>query len=992
MDIVTICRTRCLWWILCICCSLQLYIQHSILLAEEGFVWNVTGVTVDDDLQQKLYDRYPKITSDADLAEFVEMISQMYPAYDVQTKFQGDRWEITLIKYPIITRISVSSLYNDHISQLFSRKLDYYIGKIYTQISTRRIEDSVRQILMNEGYYPNSLSIDHRLDQSSVEISVQLKVDGLCYIYRVQSDFVLPIDSHALLGQPCKKSVIDEYLQQIREYFQENYYIEFSLQAQPIILDRSKKWGVVSITGDSGPLIRYEFVWAKNVSPTEKMQQILQKIQKNIHPASLSPYLALEEIRNIWRDTEYKMAYVSEPVVEHSGSKKIYRFTMDPKSIVDLTSIQVSGVSIFNEDDIYNKFSSRKWFSFWKRDIDIDNISNNIAKLENEYRNLGYFDVDVQLSGLSQSDSNAASRLRLQIDESVLHRLQKITFDGNNVFSDQSLITMSHIISGEVLSQKAALDLRRKILDRYIHAGYLDVQVDVFFKKQEVNKEYLCEMIYRINEGKLYVFGDIFIYGLVLTKKKIVENYITMNHGEVYSSDKLKEVYQNLLSLNLFRSVKILTHNQSTSEDREIIRDIVIVLTEADHGLIHYGPGYDLFYGYKYTFEGSYNNLWGLGQRLYGRVVVEEGRNQVVFQDRTLLNSLVTLGYEYPNMWEYPLNFKTSLSRRALATDYWQFSTIMVEDFEFYLPRYNSIQLHLFSKQVRREEEGSREQTIYFLSEKYTNIFSLGVRLNWDKRDSPVWPKSGFHGDMTYEHALYVLSYDTQFDKIDIYNAAYQKIMSFLVYSLGIRWTKIWNIDRLNAKYDGDRILPITDMLLAGGSEYVRGYAKQIGAFVRYPVLAPNDGLEEYRYDVIGGTERILIKQRLRFFIGDATAVSVFYDMGNSFLSQSIQKRFQKRFDRYNQNDNRATLHATPVDDISSFLGIWQSLYSSAGLSFDYLIPIGSLKVSAAYPLHQPVDGDCDDSKAEEGCLDRREDTQRLIGRMKFDVSIAAKF
>ena len=342
-----------------------------------------------------------------------------------------------------------------------------------------------------------------------------------------------------------------------------------------------------------------------------------------------------------------------------------------------------------------------------------------------------------------------------------------------------------------------------------------------------------------------------------------------------------------------------------------------------------------------------------------------------------------------------------------MPAHFWQYTTTINQSLRYRFSQQDKTSFSLFAKQSLQNEVGSREQLAYILAPGDVRIFSTGASLNWDISDDLIWPRRGRRWDLSYERAIYLLGFNTQFHKVDLTHQYFMPLWKRdVVLALGVRLTTIWDIARNNTAIR-NQTLPLSKMLLAGGSSLVRGFARQLGPYVSYHRQSDNPATpDQLTKDIIGGTSRVIIKPKIRFLLSESFAVNLFYDTGNTYLSPTMVARFRERFRTVTVSDSDSTPeifanHPLELSDLTTPRDLLARLYSATGVSVDYLTPIGNLRLSLAYPLHQPGglqalrqrgshEDVCGDTVRE--CWDRRRDPLPVVHRLNFNLSLAGQF
>ena len=737
-----------------------------------------------------------------------------------------------------------------------------------------------------------------------------------------------------------------------------------------------------------------------------------KKIEPEITPDKYPPYVALAKAKTILKEHGYLEAEVFETLNKNTKTntstttashKKNYdsyavktlKFYIIPGNKITLGSIKIIGSTVLSDKTIYKEISTYSLSSF-SRKIDILQLEDNLQNLKSLYRSLGYWDVSIDITNNIYNEETKKTHITINIRQGLVHKLGAIKFNGNTKISDDDLYKMTSINPNKPLDQNTIIQLQNKIRSYYQSEGFLAAQANFKIKKTRKNDTYYNFLEYNITEAQQYFFGDIFIFGLSKTKKSVVEQEITFKANQPYSIEKIQKTYRNLLNLGIFSSVRIDGNRDLSdqSKSKSLKRDISIVLKEAKNGVVSFGPGYDFFHGYNYSLELSYNNLFGIANKVITSLRVGQSKAQKVFSDQTIVNISSAVQYIYPSIIGKNLDLKLNLSHKEIADQFWQISTTFTQGLDYSLSKHNS-KFNVYIKQSINKEFGTPQQLAYFLSSEQVRIFSTGIEYTLDMRNDLIWTTKGFYSKIGYEKALYLLDFDFKFDKIDGQTYFYQQIIDKVVGVVGFRYSTYNNINKRGSEYK-EESLPASYMFqVDGASGYVvRGYKNQLGPFLAYN--NPDPTKSGFVRDFTGGTQRLVLKKRISILLMEKFAMNIFHDLGNVFLNKADEISLNRRLTESAQSDLDPQIYGNHyfLDNPSEYLNpinLYQNMYSSAGLSFEYITPIGRIGFAITQPLLQP-DNENNCKITEKHCFDRRNNFSFLFARLKFDLVIAAKF
>ncbi len=166
-------------------------------------------------------------------------------------------------------------------------------------------------------------------------------------------------------------------------------------------------------------------------------------------------------------------------------------------------------------------------------------IESDVDKLTAYYRSLGFFQARV--SRILDPDEKGWVTVRFVIDEGPRYKLRKLQTLGNEKFSEQDLLAGSLLKADEYFDQgKLNADLMM-IRDAYGGEGhiYCDVQADTRFTEEPGQ----LDIVYKIEEGKVYRVGQIFVDingEAPHTRQRTVMNRMSLRPGDIVDTRKIR--------------------------------------------------------------------------------------------------------------------------------------------------------------------------------------------------------------------------------------------------------------------------------------------------------------------------------------------------------------------------------------------------------------------------------------------------------------------
>jgi len=235
----------------------------------------------------------------------------------------------------------------------------------------------------------------------------------------------------------------------------------------------------------------------------------------------------------------YSMGYFEDIRIETEDSPegKVLIFQVKEKSTIRY--IRIKSNRVIKDEEIKEALTVRTGSI-----LNIFQLQNNLKIIEELYKDKNYHNV--QASFEIQEQKNNQADLEFQIKEGEKVRIKKITFAGNQAYTDKKLkgiiktsekgffswLTSSGELSKETLTQDVA-----KLTAYYQNNGYIQAKVGDPQIEYEENRIYIT---FKIDEGPQFKVGKVDIQGdLVLSKTELLAKLKIVDE-EYYNRETLR--------------------------------------------------------------------------------------------------------------------------------------------------------------------------------------------------------------------------------------------------------------------------------------------------------------------------------------------------------------------------------------------------------------------------------------------------------------------
>jgi outer membrane protein insertion porin family len=186
-----------------------------------------------------------------------------------------------------------------------------------------------------------------------------------------------------------------------------------------------------------------------------------------------------------------------------------------------------------------------------------DEIEQDIIRLTTYYRSLGFFNAKIGRE-ISESNDGRWLTIRFIINEGPRYRVRNVSFIGNRAYSSDQLETMLELKPGEENPNpefnvtKMNLDVV-SLKDLYGSQGFVYANVEA--EPRFLEEPGLLDLVYKIDEGKQYVVGNINVhfegdYGI--TKRQVVLNRLSVRTGDLVDIREIRNSERRLGAAQVF--------------------------------------------------------------------------------------------------------------------------------------------------------------------------------------------------------------------------------------------------------------------------------------------------------------------------------------------------------------------------------------------------------------------------------------------------------
>ncbi|HOG82152.1 MAG TPA: outer membrane protein assembly factor BamA [Smithellaceae bacterium] len=560
----------------------------------------------------------------------------------------------------------------------------------------------------------------------------------------------------------------------------------------------------------------------------------------------------IEKIKALYDSKGYYNAEISDRIEKEGEKNYVLILDIQENKRIYIRSITFEGNEAFTEKDLLKQMSTKKrtLLGFFTDDgiLQGNQLKQDVQKISSFYFNNGFINSQVGDPVITRDAKGIY--IKMTIQEGKRFNVGKVQISGDEIGkSRESLFALLKTQEGKNYNREAVMRDIETITVAANDEGY--AHADVTPKVVPHEAEQLVDIDFQLTKGEPVHIARIGISGNTTTRDKVIRRQLAIVEGDLYSTTKLKQSYNNLNALRYFEEVDFQTEKAPDNK-----MDVNIRVKEKNTGMFMIGAGYSAVDQAVVMAQVSQQNFLGYGQILSLKASLGSKTNNY------------ELSFIEPWLFDLPLWTKADVWKYKKEYDSYTLDT-KGAGLTFAYPIWNKI-----SGSIGYRFSMDNIQDVNYLTASYYILAQQGERttssvtvgLGYDTTDDTVFPTKGIKASVSVQHAGNPFGGNTHFTKYSGYAAGYYPLFWDIV--LGARG----RIGYLQNNDDNDTSLPIYERYVLGGINSLRG--------LRY-VGPINAGTS----DVIGGTSMLTFSLEVVFpLIKDAGMKGViFYDAGNTW-------------------------------------------------------------------------------------------------------------
>ena len=553
-------------------------------------------------------------------------------------------------------------------------------------------------------------------------------------------------------------------------------------------------------------------------------------------------------------------------------------------AVYRVTEIHFSGNSVFRAPELRSRMNLHtgrfstlgRAAEFNKRVLQLDKI--NITTL---YKEQGYINCSVQDSFVVTE--NRKVHLYIHVMEGEQYILNRLQFNGNYLLTDEELLNyFQELRVNRPFNPYAFRNAIDEIETVYENAGkpFRNIQSQLNIHGTAI------DAIVSIKENQTVSIDSVKIQGLQQVKEQVVRREVTLNPGDRYSEEAIRESQRRIFETGLFADVTI--NPVPSSPDSQQV-DLLVSVRNMDFRTIRFDlgarqyestPGSEPYTALEVSAEWFHRNLMErarqLGFSAAGRMNVNDltflPNGEVRYTEPWLwkfrIPTTLRVFYDYnihPRIqrsiyqWGSDITFLHSQRRRLIIRSILRFQ-------ETIIPK-------TLSGDTLRTRQPTRGQER-----------SIGFLFRRDQRDNFLYPKQGYFIEVEPEFFIDIFGGTSDFYRIETTLSNYWNIFGQATLAGRIKVGSLHFYDGIHG------YIPDYEKLYLGGPTSVRGFATDR---LKYSTVIEDGSIRRVPE---GDMVKLLANLELRFPIYWKFGGEIFLDAGQLWSDYSALNILSMRY------------------------------------------------------------------------------------------------
>ena len=542
----------------------------------------------------------------------------------------------------------------------------------------------------------------------------------------------------------------------------------------------SSSKGIVTINVIENPIIQKVVINGIDQNNIyEKISEVTLKIEKYPFVESIIND-QIKLLKNILKSYGYYFVELETSILTNPNNTVDLNYNFKLGDIAKIKKINFIGEKIFSDTILRNVIISEET-KFWKfitrnKFLDTNRINADIFRLNEFYKNRGYFNVTIKSTSAIINNKNQFELL-FNIDAGNKFYFNNINFNDSNIVNIDNFKDFEEKfidLEGSVYSKKKINKLINEFNNFTLRNNYIFLNTSY---KENIIDDNKIDISINFDDLDKHFVDRINILGNFITDEKVIRNELIVDEGDPFNKILFEKSIANMKGQNIFKTI---TYEITEIDNENKIIDIQV--EEKPTGEIFAGAGTGTT-GSSLTGGIKENNYLGLGIKLDTNFTITDDSLKGKFSvlNPNFNNSDKSIETIIESSTEDLLTesgYKTNRTGLSLGTEFEQFNDLFVNlEISNY---YEDLETSSNANSIVKKQEGT-----YF-----ENLLSYALKFN--KLDQNFQPTDGYIN--YFSQTIPIISDDNSIENT-FTSSAYHSLGESLILSAQFYLSAINSID-----------------------------------------------------------------------------------------------------------------------------------------------------------------------------------------------------
>ena len=430
----------------------------------------------------------------------------------------------------------------------------------------------------------------------------------------------------------------------------------------------------------------------------------------------------------------------------------------------------------------------------------METLNRRISNLLYDLREMGYQSVEIRERSVEIDEESGAVDVELALELGPLHRVGNIHVE-LDTGEEPAVADSARKASGRIFNETWLGEFRQKLQNAQYRQGYPDTRIhdNRLPTRTDGDEEVLVDLSFTIDRGPLVTFtGATFEPAGSLRPSILGRTLRGLDPGDPFNLLQIEKSRRELMALGVFESVDI--RIDDTDPARRGVTYRLFPLPERRFVLrVGWGSYEQARAGFYWEHRNPFKRAHRYRLEAMQSMKSTEGELTYVmpqFFDRRI-TGYGRIRHEYREEIDFDRTTSQILfgaSQRFLRGD-----------------------LELVGEYSIELQDSDREAGVAGSVDQLT-VSSVILQANYDKRDNPLFPSSGFDLGVTTKTASEFLGGSADFRKVELSGTYHRYLGSAVYLHVGLEYGAIFS------EKPTERNLPFNERFFLGGENSIRGY------------------------------------------------------------------------------------------------------------------------------------------------------------------------